>query len=77
LYFYDVHGFSEIGFARRIFADFAHPAHKIPVLLQPSLVWIHAITSMGKNGTIWDTFEGFQSQLAMFGNEAFRGLAAR
>ena len=38
LCFYDAHGFIEIGFVRRIFADFAHPTHLIPVLLHA--VWI-------------------------------------
>jgi len=31
-------GFIEIGFVRRIFADFAHPTRLIPVLLDA--VWI-------------------------------------
>jgi len=30
--FHDALGFIEIGFARRIFADFAQPTHEIPVL---------------------------------------------
>ncbi len=38
LCFHDARGFSEIGFVRRIFADFAHPTHLIPVLLYA--VWI-------------------------------------
>jgi hypothetical protein len=29
LWFYDAHGFIEIGFVRRIFADFAHPSDRI------------------------------------------------
>jgi len=33
LCFHDAHGFIEIGFARRIFANFASPAALIPVLL--------------------------------------------
>jgi hypothetical protein len=28
-YFYDADGFIEIGFVRRIFADFAHPTHPV------------------------------------------------
>jgi len=32
---------------------------------------------MGKNGTGWDVFEGFQSNLAMFGNETPRESAAQ
>jgi len=32
---------------------------------------------MGKNGTGWDVFEGFQSHLATFGNETPRGWAER
>jgi hypothetical protein len=32
---------------------------------------------MGKNGTGWDFFAGFQSHLAMFGNETLRGSAAQ
>ncbi len=32
---------------------------------------------MGKNGTFWDVFEGFQSHLAMYGGKTPRGSAAR
>ena len=32
---------------------------------------------MGKNGTGWDFFEGFQSRIAMFGNNTPRGSAAQ
>jgi len=38
----------------------------------------HAIDSgflMGKNGTGWDVFDGFQSHLAVFGNETGLGSA--
>jgi hypothetical protein len=35
---YDAHGFIEIGFVRRIFADFAHPTRLIPVRLHAG--WI-------------------------------------
>jgi hypothetical protein len=38
LCFHDAHGFIEIGFARRIFVDFAHPTALIPMLLYA--VWI-------------------------------------
>ncbi len=38
LCFHDARGFSEIGFVRRIFADFAHPTNLIPVLQYA--VWI-------------------------------------
>jgi len=37
----DAHGFIEIGFVRRIFADFTHPSHLIPVLLHA--VWIDPV----------------------------------
>jgi len=32
---------------------------------------------MGKNGTGWDFFEGFQAHLAMFGDLTPRGTAAQ
>src|SRR5208283_3398327 len=35
LCFHGAHGFIEIGFARRIFVDFAHPTHLIPALCHP------------------------------------------
>ncbi len=35
------------------------------------------LDDVGKNGTGWDVFEGFQSHLAMTRNEMLRGSAAQ
>jgi len=42
--FYDAHGFIENGFVRRIFADFAHLAPLVPVLLHA--VWIDHVRAL-------------------------------
>ena len=34
------------------------------------------LDDVGKNGTGWDVFEGFQSHLAMYGDKTPRGSAA-
>jgi len=44
LWFYDAHGLTEIGFARRIFADFARLAHMSPALLHA--VWVDHVRAL-------------------------------
>ncbi len=95
LCFCDGHGLSEIGFVRRIFADFARPTLRtrdqgdgrmqidretdwqcVLQSLGPGYFSIRRSPLMGKNGTGWDVFEGFQARLAILGNAMRRGSAA-